>query len=104
MSAMRRASAALGQAVDSGVAAGPNAPVPPSLPAEGKAETGRPRPSKPVRFTLDLAPDLHRFLKRFATEAEVDAAPVMRVLLALLRDDPELATRVRELAWEESAR
>jgi hypothetical protein len=59
------------------------------------------RPEKPIRFTLDLQRHQHRFLKQFAVEAEVDAARVMRVLLDHLRDDPELAQRVRADAWEQ---
>lgn len=104
MSPMRRASTALGQAIDSGGAVASTAPVPQPVAAEGRVETGRPRPGKPIRFTLDLAPDLHRFLKRFATDVEVDAARVMRVLLTQLRDDAELAARVRALVWEEPPR
>jgi hypothetical protein len=30
----------------------------------------RPRPEKPVRFTLDLDRDHHRFLKHYATDIE----------------------------------
>jgi hypothetical protein len=59
-----------------------------------------PRPEKPVRFTLDLDKDLHRTLKQFAVSAETDASVVMRVLLALLRDDQELADRVRQEIWQ----
>jgi hypothetical protein len=61
----------------------------------------RPRPPKPIRFTLDLAPDEHRFLKRFAMDAEVNASVIIRVLLGQLRDDPDLAARVRSAAWSE---
>lgn len=103
MSPMRRASTALGQAVDSGATVAPTPPVE-RVSAEKRADAGRPRPAKPIRFTLDLAADLHRFLKRFAADAEVDAARVMRVLLTQLRDDPELAARVRAKVWDESQR
>jgi hypothetical protein len=59
----------------------------------------RPRPPKPVRYTLDLAPDDHQFLKRFALDAEVNASAVVRALLGQLRGDPELAERVRSDVW-----
>ena len=60
----------------------------------------KPRPPKPIRFTLDLNQDRHSFLKRFALEAEVDAALVMRMLLDQLRSDEDLAERLRQAAWE----
>jgi hypothetical protein len=47
-----------------------------------------------VRYTLDLSREQHRFLKRFAFEAEVDASVVMRKLLALLATDDVLTRRV----------
>ena len=61
----------------------------------------RPRPPKPIRYTLDLAPDDHRFLKRFAMDTEVNASVIVRALLDQLRTDPELAARVRSAAWSE---
>ena len=64
----------------------PEAPVQPS-----RASHSAPRPT---RFTADLDPTLHRFLKQFAFAHEVDAVAVVRVLLQRLRDDPELAARV----------
>lgn len=100
---MRRASTALGQAVDSGgslpaVTLGQGQPSSSSDREEGNPSV-RPRPEKPVRFTLDLTPDVHRFLKRFALEIEVDAARVMRALLAELGTDAQLAERVRSRTW-----
>lgn len=47
-----------------------------------------------VRFTLDLTREQHRFLKRFAVDAETDASVVMRALLALLQNDEKLARRI----------
>lgn len=47
-----------------------------------------------VRYTLDLTPEQHRFLKRFAFDAETDASVVMRALLALLQNDEKLAQRI----------
>jgi hypothetical protein len=61
----------------------------------------RPRPPKPIRYTLDLAPDDHRFLKQFAVDAEVNASVIVRALLSQLRADPELAARIRSAAWSE---
>ena len=105
---MRRASTALGQAVDSGVLASPDARRGAVTfvddGGEGRAPSVRPRPDKPVRFTLDLTPDMHRFLKRFALEIEVDAARVMRALLTELRSDAQLAERVRTQAWNDLRR
>jgi hypothetical protein len=65
------------------------------------AARSRPRPPKPVRYTLDLAPEDHQFLKRFAVDAGVNASAVVRALLGQLRDDPELADRVRSEAWSQ---
>jgi hypothetical protein len=58
-----------------------------------------PRPPKPVRFTLDLDPELHRFLKRFALDTSADASAVVRALLVRLRDDPALAQQVQAAIW-----
>ena len=61
--------------------------------------TEAPRPptttARPIRYTLDLAREQHRFLKQFALDAEADASEVMRALLHLLEDDPGLASTVR---------
>ncbi len=43
--------------------------------------------SRRVRFTLDLEPEAHKKLKRFALEADADASEVMRALLSLLETD-----------------
>ncbi len=49
------------------------------------------RPEKPVRITVDLDPELHRFLKGFAFEREAKGTEVVRMLLEMLRHDPGLA-------------
>lgn len=88
------------------IAERPSAPVaavapaaPPPVPAPAPLAGPPPRPPKPVRFTLDLDWELHRFLKRFAVDTSTDAAAVMRALLARLRDDPELAQQVQAGIW-----
>jgi hypothetical protein len=59
----------------------------------GDPETGS-TPERKVRITLDLAREQHRFLRRFAFEAEADASAVLRALLTLLEEDAALAKRV----------
>jgi hypothetical protein len=67
--------------------------------ARDEATGLRPRPEKPVRFTLDLDRDRHRFLKQHAVSLDADASQVLRALLDELRDDPALAGRVRDRIW-----
>lgn len=59
-----------------------------------------PAPPKPkpkmVRYTLDLEPAQHKFLKRFALEAGVDSSRVLRVLLRRLEEDVDLSNAVME--------
>jgi len=57
--------------------------------------SGRGRPAKPVRITVDLDPDRHKFLKRFALEADAKGTAVLRGLLDELREDPDLAVRIQ---------
>lgn len=90
-------------ALKRGVGAVPAAPAGHAveLPEAATEAPKRPRPEKPVRFTLDLDRDHHRFLKSYAAEIEAKgAAEVMRALLDELRDDPELAVRVRARVWQ----
>lgn len=51
------------------------------------------RPMK--RLNADIELDLHRWFKRFAFQSEAQMSDVMRVLIAELRDDGALATKVR---------
>jgi hypothetical protein len=66
-----------------------------SEPALRGSGPGRDVEEQPVRFTLDLPRRQHRFLKRFALDAEVEASVVLRGLLELLQDDAQLAKRLR---------
>lgn len=62
------------------------APMPP--PSRAKAKT--------VRYTVDLDPKQHKFLKRFALEAEVDSSVVVRELLRRLKEDKQLSNAVMQ--------
>lgn len=50
-------------------------------------------PERRIRVTLDLSREQHRFLRRFAFEAEADASAVLRTLLTLLEEDSALAKK-----------
>lgn len=71
----------------------PSSPLP--APTDGRRALLLPQSGKRVRFTLDLQPHQHKFLKRFALEAETDASAVVRTLLARLEEDEALAKSVR---------
>lgn len=67
----------------------------PPLDTEDEAPTPvRPPRVRRVRFTLDLDPEQHKALKRFALEADADASEVMRTLLAQLQTDTALRNAV----------
>lgn len=51
---------------------------------------------KPVRITVDLDQELHRFLKLYVLDSGARGAAVVRALLEELRDDPELSERITE--------
>lgn len=51
-------------------------------------------PQQRVRFTLDLAKEQHKFLKRFALEADTDASVVVRALLSRLERDEDFAAAI----------
>lgn len=55
------------------------------------------RADTPARFTVELSRPQHRFVKRFALEADSDASAITRALLSLLETDPQVAERVRGL-------
>lgn len=54
----------------------------------------RPPRVRRVRFTLDLDPEQHKALKRFALDADADASEVMRALLSQLQTDTALRSAV----------
>jgi hypothetical protein len=64
-------------------------------PGEGDATPASADEDRRVRYTLDLSREQHRFLKRFAFDAETDASLVMRALLALLETDETVARKLR---------
>lgn len=61
---------------------------------DAQAPVQVPVKSRRVRFTLDLEPDAHKNLKRFALEADADASEVMRALLALLHSNTQVRNAV----------
>ena len=52
------------------------------------------RPARPVRITVDLAADLHGFLRAYAQARDVAAADVVRELIRQMREDGQLSARV----------
>lgn len=98
MSPTKRASSVAG--LRRGMAAPPAAVEAEAAPAPVPAASQmRPRPEKPVRFTVDLDPGLHLYLREYATSFSTKASVIVRELLAELRDDPELAARVQARIW-----
>lgn len=61
------------------------------------------RAPKPIRFTVDLTPELHRFLKRLALDTGADAALIVRALLREARTDKDLARRIQTAVWAAQA-
>lgn len=59
----------------------------------------RPRPEKPVRFTLDLDRERHRYLKEYAAQIEAKASEIIRELLDEMRENDDLRARVRARIW-----
>jgi hypothetical protein len=60
------------------------------------AQEGAGSSDRKIRITVDLTRDQHRFVRRFAFDADADASSVFRVLLSLLEEDAKLAKRVLE--------
>jgi hypothetical protein len=59
-----------------------------------------PRPEKPIRYTLDLDRERHRYLKEYALQIEANASEVVRELLDELRHDPHLSALIRDRIWQ----
>lgn len=82
----------------------PEAAVPPVLQAgtasgsvpeaRDEAAAAARRPVRPVRITVDLAADLHGFLRGYAQTRDVAAADVIRELIRQLREDGQLSAKV----------
>jgi hypothetical protein len=93
MSPTRRASAITG--LRAAVAAGQPQAEPPKV-GEGSTKPQVP-PAKveTVHFSLHLPKPMHRYLRRFALDADTDASVVVRALLTEMQLDDELAEKVR---------
>lgn len=65
----------------------------PSDPSTPHVEVRGHLPDK--RFTVVITNDQHRFLKRFALDANSDASTVARLLFTMLETDASLAQQVR---------
>lgn len=48
-----------------------------------------------VRFTFDVARDLHRYIRQFVLDSDTTASAATRALWTLVQDDPGLAERLR---------
>lgn len=59
--------------------------------AESAAPSTRQRP---VRYTIDLTPEQHHFLKRASLDLQADASAIVRALLTHLETDAELRARI----------
>lgn len=64
----------------------------PKAPAARKSR----KAGQPVRYTIVLERDLHRALRRYALDRDADASEVVRALLLLLMEQPDLDRQVME--------
>jgi hypothetical protein len=72
---------------------GPGAQAPASPPGPPKYLTTR-GSGRPTRITVDLAADLHGFLRGYAQARDAAAADIVRELIRQLRADPDLSSGV----------
>lgn len=61
-------------------------------PAEARPAAGE--RTRPTRITVDLAGDLHSFLRAYSQARDAAAADVIRELIRQVRADPDLSARV----------
>lgn len=59
-------------------------------------EEERGRPAKPIRITVDINTQQHRFLREYCLNTGTKGTAVLRGLLAELAEDEELRQRLRE--------
>jgi hypothetical protein len=67
------------------------------VPSDGTAahaEQGR--PAKPIRITVDLSSNQHRFLREYCLNTGTKGTAVLRGLLAELAEDQELRSRLTQ--------
>lgn len=62
------------------------------------------RPAKPIRITVDLDANQHRFLRQYALDAGAKGTEVLRGLLAELAEDEELRSRLTERLLREGGK
>lgn len=55
-----------------------------------------------IRFSVDLDPEQHKFLKLFSIENGIQASVIMRALIYQLEINEELANRVIDEIFSES--
>jgi hypothetical protein len=60
--------------------------------------------AKPTRITVDLAADLHSFLRAYAQARDVAAADVIRELIRQVRADPRICRLGSRLSWPAAGR
>lgn len=67
----------------------------PQAPAQTSQARGTgPKPGY-VRFTFDMDPELHYFIRHFVLESRTSASAAMRALWSLVEQDSALAERLR---------
>lgn len=54
------------------------------------------RPAKPIRITVDLNPQQHRFLREYCLNTGTKGTVVLRSLLSELAEDEELRSRLTQ--------